>query len=103
MSKILKALIVDDENSSRNVLREYVRKYCADVNVVGEADSVSSALPLIREHNPDILFLDVEMPELNGFELLERLPEIPNLNIIFVHLLKLWMSFRLLNSINLFK
>ncbi len=76
MSKILKAIIVDDESTSRNVLREYIRKYCPDVNVLGEADSVSTALPLIREHHPDIVFLDVEMPKGNGFDLLEQVGDI---------------------------
>jgi two-component system LytT family response regulator len=76
VSKILKALIVDDESTSRNVLRDYIRKYCPDVHVHGEADSVSSALPLIREHHPDIVFLDVEMPKGTGFDLLEQVGDI---------------------------
>jgi len=76
LSTILKAIIVDDEVSSRNVLREYIRKYCPDVSVVAEADSVASAVPLIHQLNPDVLFLDVEMPKGNGFDLLEQLGEV---------------------------
>lgn len=68
----IKTLIVDDEQSSRNVLREYLRKYCPAVELVGEAGDVNSALQLIREHKPDLVFLDVEMPGGNGFDLLEQ-------------------------------
>jgi len=73
----LSAILVDDEKSSRNVLREYITRYCPDVTVVAEADSVQSALLEIKEHAPDILFLDVEMPRGNGFDLLEQLEELP--------------------------
>lgn len=72
----LKSIIVDDEISSRNVLRDYLRKYCPDVELVGEADAVDTALPLIRQLRPDIVFLDVEMPRGNGFDLLEQVGEI---------------------------
>lgn len=84
MSDQLKALIVDDESSSRNVLREYIRKYCPNVEVLAEADSVATALPLIRQHKPDILFLDVEMPRGNGFDLLEAIGEEADFETIFV-------------------
>jgi two-component system LytT family response regulator len=73
---MLKAVIVDDETSSRNVLSDYINKYCSDVQVVAEADSVQTAIPIVRTHNPDILFLDVEMPMGNGFDLLERLSDL---------------------------
>ena len=61
---ILKAVIVDDEAISRETLRNYVSKYCTDIDVVSEADSVKSALIEIKKYNPDIVFLDVEMPYL---------------------------------------
>jgi two-component system, LytTR family, response regulator len=80
----LKSIIVDDETTSRNVLREYLRKYCPDVNVVAEADAVDTALPLIRQHQPDIVFLDVEMPRGNGFDLLEQLGEGIEFETVFV-------------------
>lgn len=72
----MKAIIVDDEQTSRNVLREYIAKYCTDVKVLAEADSVQSAIAVIRQYEPDILFLDVEMPKGNGFDLLEQLGEV---------------------------
>lgn len=81
---MLKAILVDDEVTSRNVLRDYLRKYCPDVSVVAEADAVDTALPLIRQHQPDILFLDVEMPRGNGFDLLERLGDDVSFETVFV-------------------
>lgn len=73
---MLKAVIVDDERASRNVLADYIRKYCPGVSVAAEADSVQTALPLIRQHVPDVVFLDVEMPRGNGFDLLEQIGDI---------------------------
>lgn len=80
----LKSILVDDEATSRNVLREYLRKYCPDVQVVAEADAVDTALPLIRQHQPDIVFLDVEMPRGNGFDLLEQLGSDISFETVFV-------------------
>lgn len=80
----MNAILVDDEVSSRNVLRDYLRKYCPDVAVVGEADSVDAAVPLIRDRQPDVLFLDVEMPRGNGFDLLERLGDEASFETVFV-------------------
>lgn len=79
----LKAILVDDEATSRNVLREYIQRYCPQLQVVAEAESVQTALPVIENHQPDILFLDVEMPMGNGFDLLEQLED-ANFDTIFV-------------------
>lgn len=73
---MLKAIVVDDEESSRNVLKDYLKKYCPDVMWMGEADSVHTAKALIAQSKPDLVFLDVEMPKGNGFDLLEQLGEI---------------------------
>ena len=72
----LKAVIVDDELASRATLSNYIAKYCPDVEVVGFGDSVKAALLVIKEQNPDIVFLDVEMPYGNAFDLLEQVEEI---------------------------
>jgi len=83
MNTAMNAILIDDETTSRNVLREYIAKYCLDVSVIGEADSVATALPLIRSKQPNLVFLDVEMPGGNGFDLLEQIGEI-NFETIFV-------------------
>ncbi len=69
----LNAIIVEDEVQSREILRNYLAKYCADVTLKGEAASVKEGLKLIDEHPLDLVFLDVEMPFGNAFDLLDQL------------------------------
>ena len=73
---MIKAIIIDDEKDSRQILASYLAKYCADVKVCGMGDSVNAGLELIREHQPDVVFLDIEMPYGNGFDLLDKIEEI---------------------------
>ena len=70
----LSAIIVEDEVNSRDILRNYLAKYCPNVNLVGEAASIQEALKLIEKHTLDLVFLDVEMPFGNAFDLLDQLP-----------------------------
>ncbi len=79
----LKAIIVEDETASRETLANYIKKYCSDITVVAEAESVKTGLLAIKEHEPDVVFLDVEMPYGNGFDLLDALDEI-NFATVFV-------------------
>ena len=76
------ATIVDDEPYSCEALVTLLERYCPDVKVLDICYSAASALVSIKEQNPQILFLDIEMPHMNGFELLEKLPEI-NFELIF--------------------
>jgi two-component system LytT family response regulator len=71
-----KVLLIDDEAPARNLLREYLGAY-EDLVIVGEAHNGVDALRLITEHDPEILFLDVQMPGLTGLEVLTRLEELP--------------------------
>ncbi len=82
MSK-LKAVIVEDEEASRVTLNNYLTKYCSEVEILDMADSVQTGLTAIKKHNPDVVFLDIEMPYGNAFDLLESLDEI-EFEIIFV-------------------
>lgn len=79
----LNALIVEDEATSRDILRNYLSKYCENVTVVGEAASIQEALQLINGNEPDLVFLDVEMPYGNAFDLLDQLPD-RNFETVFV-------------------
>lgn len=72
----MKAVIVDDEKDSRQILANYLQKYCPDVEVMGFGESVATGLEAIRKFQPDIVFLDIEMPYGNGFDLLARAGEI---------------------------
>lgn len=68
----LKALIIEDEANSREILRNYLHKYCPEVELHGEAANIEVGLELIRKAKPDLVFLDVEMPYGNAFDLLEK-------------------------------
>lgn len=70
----LKAVIVEDESSSREILRNYLAKYCKTVDVLGEAASVKEGIKILAQTKPDLVFLDVEMPFGNAFDLLDQLP-----------------------------
>ncbi|WP_292010688.1 LytTR family DNA-binding domain-containing protein [Chryseobacterium sp.] len=67
----VKAVIVDDEIIARDVLRNYLTKYCPQVEILGEAENIKEAVPLIETQQPQLVFLDVEMPFGNAFDVLE--------------------------------
>ncbi|MFK7811513.1 MAG: LytR/AlgR family response regulator transcription factor [Maribacter sp.] len=70
----LKAIIVEDEANSREILSNYLAKYCPSIDLLGEAESIEEAKKLIEKHSLDLVFLDVEMPFGTGFDLLDQLP-----------------------------
>ncbi len=72
----MKAVIIDDEKDSRNILANYLKKYCPDVTVCSFGESVATGLEEIKKHQPDIVFLDIEMPYGNGFDLLDKIEDI---------------------------
>ena len=75
MSK-LTALIIDDELHCIETLQWQLDKYCPEVELLGTYSSPVEGLKAIKDLQPDILFLDVEMPEMTGFEMLEAIPKI---------------------------
>jgi two-component system LytT family response regulator len=81
MSEI-KAIIVDDEQHCIEALHTMLQKKCPEVTVVGSVNSVKDAKDMITELQPDVVFLDVEMPHQNGFELLKLFDKI-NFDVIF--------------------
>lgn len=68
----MRTLIVDDERLARNELRRMLENF-PKINIVGEAANADEALPMIDELQPDLLFLDIQMPGKNGFELLQAI------------------------------
>lgn len=73
---LLKAIIVEDSRLARNELKELIKVH-KEIELVGEAANVDDGYTLIIETKPDLLFLDINMPEKDGFELLEMLDEVP--------------------------
>jgi len=63
------AIIVDDEKLARATLRSFLEEFCTEVEIVGEAGNVPEAVKLIMKHQPNLVFLDIEMPGFSGLEL----------------------------------
>ncbi len=76
------AIIVDDEKHCREVLEHLLHKHCSSVKIIASCAGGEEALTAIAKQQPDILFLDIEMPGMNGFELLEKFHQ-PEFEIVF--------------------
>lgn len=74
--KKIKAVIVEDSRLARNELKELIKKH-PEIEIIGEAENVDLGFQLINSVQPDLLFLDINMPEKDGFELLEMLDKVP--------------------------
>lgn len=80
---LLSALIIDDEKNGRENLSGLIKSHCPQIKMVGEANSVTQAIREIQEKQPQLIFLDIEMPGGNGFQLLEHFKDFP-FEVIFV-------------------
>ncbi len=80
---MINAILIDDEERARDSLRTLLTSYCPDVNIVAECANVPDGVLAINKHNPKLIFLDIEMPEYNGFELLSFFRDV-DFEIIFV-------------------
>ena len=80
---MMKSILIDDESGARGALKLLLEKFFPNIKIIGEANSVASGEKLILETQPDLVFLDVEMPDGTGFNLLERL-EKHDFHIVFV-------------------
>ncbi|MBG0859705.1 MAG: response regulator transcription factor [Bacteroidales bacterium] len=83
MTQMIKAAVIDDEEPSREVLCNYLKEFCMDVEVVATASSVKTAFRVINKYKPDLVFLDIEMPDGKGFDLLKMYEKI-DFKVIFV-------------------
>jgi two-component system, LytTR family, response regulator len=82
-AKMLKTIIIDDEEHVRKTLGKFLVKYCPQVVVAGEAAGVAEAYELINRHHPDLLLLDIELEDGTGFDLLKKF-EKPDFKVIFI-------------------
>ena len=74
--KTIKAIIIDDEERARNTLSSLLLNYCPEINILATCSNVPDGVIAINIHKPDVVFLDIEMPDYNGFELLGFFREI---------------------------
>src|SRR6187402_1877917 len=72
-----RALIIDDEPLARMVVQEYIQQYVGQIEVLQECNDGFEGLKAIQQYQPDIIFLDVQMPKINGFEMLELVDKQP--------------------------
>jgi two-component system LytT family response regulator len=72
----MKVIIIDDEPLARSIVKEYLQSY-ADVDVVSECSDGFEGMKAINQHEPDLIFLDIQMPKINGFEMLELIENPP--------------------------
>jgi two-component system, LytTR family, response regulator len=79
----LNVCIVDDEANIRQNLKHQLKLIDLPINILGEADNVAKGLALLHEHEPDIVFLDVEMPDGKGFDILRQMPDL-QAKVIFI-------------------
>ena len=76
MKRKIRAIIVDDEEYSCESLQTLLERYCPEVTVIDTCTSAEAALKSINKYSPDLLFLDIEMPHINGFEMLKQLESV---------------------------
>ncbi len=79
----IKAILIDDEERARNTLSSLLKEYCPDVQIQTTCANVPDGVIAINKYKPDVVFLDIEMPDYNGFELLSFFREI-DFDIVFV-------------------
>lgn len=79
----IKCIIIDDEQHNLDNLKLLLTKHCHEANILGMASSAKQGLEMITKYNPDLVFLDIEMPDKNGFDLLQSL-DVIDFEVIFV-------------------
>jgi len=79
----MRIIIIDDENASRSLLKAMFTDHHPEIEVIAEADCVETGITLVNNLLPDLIFLDIEMPDGTGFDLLEKI-EVQDLHVIFI-------------------
>lgn len=78
-----KAVIIDDENRTRDLIAKMINSFGLDIEAIPAGENVRSGIKAIEEHQPDIVFLDIQMPDGTGFDLLKAVPN-KNFEVIFI-------------------
>ena len=79
---MIKVLLIDDEEKARNILQYFLTTLVPEITEIRQADSVNNALAVLKDYTPDMVFLDIEMPNKNGFDFLLEI-EKPSFDVIF--------------------
>ena len=82
----MKALIIDDEPLARSIIKEFLQSY-PNIEIAEECSDGFEGVKAIHQHQPDIIFLDIQMPKINGFEMLEIIDNPPaTISVSYTHL-----------------
>ncbi|MGK0325741.1 MAG: two-component system LytT family response regulator [Polaribacter sp.] len=79
----INAILIDDEPKALAILKNKIERFCSNINVIGESQNPDEAIEMIKKKKPNLVFLDIAMPQKSGFDLLREIPN-PDLEIIFV-------------------
>jgi two-component system, LytTR family, response regulator len=79
MSQVFRTIVIDDEPAARRLMKNLLQEHSDVVNVIDEAGNGREAIQKIEELKPDLIFLDIQMPDLTGFEVIEKLNHKPNI------------------------
>jgi two-component system LytT family response regulator len=79
MNRLYNAIVIDDEPAARRLMRNLLQEYASVINIIAEASNGREAIQKIDELKPDLIFLDIQMPDLTGFEVIEQLTHKPNI------------------------
>lgn len=85
IQQVLTAIIIDDEFSARENLKHLIQKYCPQIQVNYTASNATEASTIINARHPDVIFLDISMPEIDGFKLLKMLHTMPSVVFVTAH------------------
>lgn len=80
---MIRSVIIEDEYSSRELLKKFISRYATDIEVIGESESVRSGIEVLRQESPDLVFLDIELKDGHGFEVL-RSVSTRSLSVVFI-------------------
>ena len=86
----MKAIIIDDEPLARSIVKEYLQKH-PQLELIQECNDGFDGLKAIQQHQPDLIFLDIQMPKINGFEMLELIEQPPAV-IFTLHLMNMLLK-----------
>jgi len=82
---MIRTVLIEDELGSRNALKQILENYIEDIEIVGEADTVKSSVEIIRKTNPDLVFMDIHLPDGESFDVLDKLDlDTLDFDIIFI-------------------
>ncbi len=81
---VMKSIIIEDEELSRELIKNFLKDQ-ADIQIIRECENGFEGIKAINELNPDLVFLDIQMPKLNGFEMLELIDQTPEIIFITAH------------------